>query len=176
MELFHPYFSGSRYPKELREAIMTDINDLVQEFLRTSSDVGASFFAMRRLLENLQRGFDYVSVSLIFFFCDCCRLFLADKILQSDDWSYSTESDREMTDKILPLHVEYRKMFDQPLSKSKDLSDMLRILPGVVVQHPVSMQGMADLYRIKPDLFECFIKFTIKDWQPPFHYKLFGFL
>ena len=81
-----------------------------------------------------------------------------------------------MTDKILPLHVEYRKMFDQPLSKSKDLRDMLRILPGVVVQHPVSMQGMADLYRIKPDLFECFIKFTIKDWQPPFHYKLSGFL
>ena len=154
---------------------MTDINDLVQEFLRTSSDVGASFFAMRRLLEILQRGIDYVG-EFDYFFLRLLSTFLADKILQSDDWSYSTESDREMTDKILPLHVEYRKMFDQPLSKSKDLSDMLRILPGVVVQHPVSMQGMADLYRIKPDLFECFIKFTIKDWQPPFHYKLFGFL
>ena len=130
---------------------------------------------MRRLLEILQQGIDYVG-EFDYFFLRLLSTFLADKILQSDDWSYSTESDREMTDKILPLHVEYRKMFDQPLSKSKDLRDMLRILPGVVVQHPVSMQGMADLYRIKPDLFECFIKFTIKDWQPPFHYKLFGFL
>ena len=43
-------------------------------------------------------------------------------------------------------------MFDQLLSKSKDLGDMLRFLPGVVVQKPMSMQGMADLYRIKPNL------------------------
>jgi hypothetical protein len=48
----------------------------------------------------------------------------------------------------------YRKMFDQSLFKSKDLGDMLRSLPGVVVQKKMSMQGMADLYRIKPDLFE----------------------
>ena len=35
---------------------MTDINDLVQEFWRTSSDraVGASFFEMRRLYEILE--------------------------------------------------------------------------------------------------------------------------
>ena len=35
---------------------MTDINGLVQEYMRTLNDgiVGASFFAMRRLLENLQ--------------------------------------------------------------------------------------------------------------------------
>ena len=51
-------------------------------------------------------------------------------------------------------------MFDQSLSKSKDLGDMLRFLPGVVVQKPMmSMQGMADLYRIKPDLLGYFIKF-----------------
>ena len=43
-------------PKEVKEAIMTDINDLVQEFWRTSSDrdIGASFFAMRRLFEILE--------------------------------------------------------------------------------------------------------------------------
>ena len=43
---------------------MTDINDLVEEFWRTSSDidVGASFFAMRRLFEILQRCFDYLEV------------------------------------------------------------------------------------------------------------------
>ena len=28
---------------------------------------------------------------------------------------------------------------------------MLRFLPGIVVQKNLSMQGMADLYRIKPD-------------------------
>ena len=43
-----------RSPKVVKEAIMTDINDLVQEF-RTSSNgaVVASFIAMRRLLEIL---------------------------------------------------------------------------------------------------------------------------
>ena len=52
----------------------------------------------------------------------------------------------------------YRKMLDQSLSKSKDLGDMLRFLPGVVVQNPISMKGMADLYRIKPDLLDRLIK------------------
>ena len=41
-------------------------------------------------------------------------------------------------------------MFDQSLSKY--LGDMLRFLPGVVVQKPMSMQEMADLYMIKLDL------------------------
>ena len=43
---------------------MTDINDLVQEFWRTSSDrdVGASFFAMRRLFEILQECFNILNV------------------------------------------------------------------------------------------------------------------
>ena len=40
-------------PEVVKEAIMTDINDLVQEFSRTSSE-DASFFAMRRLLVILQ--------------------------------------------------------------------------------------------------------------------------
>ena len=50
----------SRSPKVVKEAIMKDINDLVQEFGRTSSDgvTGASFFEMRRLLEILQDCFD----------------------------------------------------------------------------------------------------------------------
>ena len=43
-------------PKVVKEAIMTDINDTVQEFWRTSrdQDVGVSFYAMRRLYEILQ--------------------------------------------------------------------------------------------------------------------------
>ena len=49
-------------------------------------------------------------------------------------------------------------MLDQSLSKSKDLSDMLRFLPGVVVQNPISMKGMANLYRIKPDLLDRLVK------------------
>jgi hypothetical protein len=55
-------------PKEVMEVIMTDINDLVQVFCDSSSDVGASFFAMRRLLEILQ---DCLRVCRYYFsFCD----------------------------------------------------------------------------------------------------------
>ena len=47
-------------PKVVQEAIMTDINSLVQEFWRTSTDgaVGVSFFAMHRLFEILQVCYD----------------------------------------------------------------------------------------------------------------------
>ena len=53
-------------------------------------------------------------------------------------------------------------MFDQYLSTSKDLGDMVRFLPGVVVQKHMSLEGMADLYRIKPDLLERLFKSTIE--------------
>ena len=54
-------------PIVVKEAIMTDINDLVQEFWRTSTDGvdGESIFAMRRLHEILQVCFDIISI-----FCD----------------------------------------------------------------------------------------------------------
>ena len=39
---------------------------------------------------------------------------------------------------------------------------MLRLPPGVVVQKKMSMQGMADLYRIRPDLLECLVNSTIE--------------
>ena len=35
---------------------------------------------------------------------------------------------------------------------------MLRLLPGVVVLKNLSMEGIADLYRIKPDFLERLIK------------------
>ena len=60
------------------------------------------------------------------------------------------------------LFDAYQRMFDRSFSKSKDLDDMLRFLPGVVVQKRMSMQGMALLYRIKPDLLKRLIKFTIE--------------
>ena len=59
----------------------------------------------------------------------------------------------------------YRKMLDQSFSKCKDLGDLgdtLEFLPGVVVQKHMSMQGMADLYRMKPDLLERLIKSPIE--------------
>ena len=43
---------------------------------------------------------------------------------------------------------------------------MLRLLPGVVVQNFLTMQGMVDLYRIKPDLLERLIKSTIEPLGP----------
>ena len=52
-------------------------------------------------------------------------------------------------------------MFDQSFSKSKDLEhlgDMVKFLPGVVVQNHMSILGMAGLYRIKLDLLESLIK------------------
>ena len=56
------FFSHS--PKVVKEAIMTDINDLVQDFWRNSSDgvVDTSFFAMLRLLDILQVCFDIISL------------------------------------------------------------------------------------------------------------------
>ena len=75
---------------------------------------------------------------------------------------YSIQLDDETRAKIEMLLDGYRKMFDQSISKSKDLGDMLRSLPGVVVQKDMSMEGMADLYRIEPDLLERLIKSTIE--------------
>ena len=47
---------SSRLFQSLKEAIMADINELVEDFWRTSSHGadGKSYFAMRRLLEILQ--------------------------------------------------------------------------------------------------------------------------
>ena len=155
--------------KVVKEAIMNDINDLVQDFWRTSSDeaIGASFFEMRRLLEILQKcigllevGFDIISVFAT----------AADKDVQSGHWFNSTLSDLQVDDQIRAkfkrMFDEYRKMFDHSLSKSKDLGDILRLLPGVVVQKEMSMQGMAVLYTIKPDSLECLIKSSIQPLRP----------
>ena len=61
-------------------------------------------------------------------------------------------------------------MFDQSLSKSKDLGDVLRFLPGVVVQKSMSYGGIAELYRIKPDLLER-LKSTIDPFHSPYHWR-----
>ena len=54
-------------------------------------------------------------------------------------------------------------MIDRSFSKSKDLGDILRFLPGVVVQKNLTMEGMAVLYRIKADLLERLIKLAFEE-------------
>ena len=63
----------SRSQKVVKEAIITDINNLVQDFWRTSSDGadGAPFFEMRRLLEILQNFISDVSFIFISVFPSC---------------------------------------------------------------------------------------------------------
>jgi hypothetical protein len=176
-----------RSPEVVKEAVMTVIDDLLQEFWRTSSDgvVGTSFFAMRRLLEILQKCTPILEVCLdiISFFSDCHDL--ADKNLQMsknpNSW-HSAQTDDQIRAKFKILLDGCGKMFDQSLSKSKDLSDMVRFLPGVVVLlDKMSMQGMARLYRIKLDLLERLIKSTIEPLRPAHvspesRYRLDGYL
>ena len=60
-----------RSPKVVKEAIMTDINDLVQEYWRTSSDgaVETFFSPMRRLFEILQECFIISKVCFDIIYC-----------------------------------------------------------------------------------------------------------
>ena len=58
----------------VREAIMTDVNDLVQEFWGTSNDGvdGAPLFAMLCLHDILQNALESVDVRFVYFlFCGC---------------------------------------------------------------------------------------------------------
>ena len=124
---------------------MTDINNLLQEFWRTSSDAEPSFFAMRRLFDILQSCFKYVSVCFDTISVIATATDFADKTLQIG------YVNAEFTAKIKTLLDGYREMLDQSFLKSKNLGVMLRSLPGVVVQKPMNMQEMADLYGIEPD-------------------------
>ena len=152
-------FHFGRSPKVMKEAIMTDINDLVQEFWRTSSDgaVGASFFAMHRLYNILKECFQFNRSEAPVCF-DIISVFAT----------------VNFADKNLQISFDgYRKMMDQTFFKSKYLADMLiflRILPGVVVQKHMSIRGMAHLYRIKPNLMERLIGSTLELLRPSNHY------
>jgi hypothetical protein len=175
--------------KVMKEAIMTDINDFVQEFWRTSSDgvVGASFFALRRLFEILEgcshilEGDSHILEENFFFFEVCSDIIsvlatavLADKNLQLSD---QLLLDGSIRDKFRILFDAYRKMLDQLFSKSQDFGDILRFLPGVVVQKRLGMQGMADLYRIKPDILESLIESAIEPLRSSHdHYILDDYL
>ena len=181
-----------RSPKVVKESIMTDIKDLVQEFWRTSSDVdvGASFFAMRRLFDILDRCFENLEVC-VYINLPFLRLLssFADKNLHwqvlaiPNSWRYAVHSpslgfevnsppsdvDDRIGAKFKILIDEYRRMLDQSFSKSIDLGDILRFLPGVVVQKHMNMQGMGHLYRIEPVLLGCLVKSTIGPLKPSPH-------
>ena len=105
-------------------------------------------------------------------FCKCVLILfsffvtavdIADKNLQNltkpTPWHFTYESlDKEFRNRFEIVFDGYRKMIDQSFSKSKDLGDILRFLPGVVVQKGLRMEGMTVLYRIKTDLSERLIK------------------
>ena len=201
-----------RSPKAVKKVIMTDINVLVQEFWRTSSDggVGASFFAVHRLLKILQKTFEILEVCFIIISVYATAVSLADKALQTpanpnsrhhnpasnlwerrfpdssyesylyalDPWRHPTLSDLDDRTQFKKLFDGYRRMVDQLFYKSKDLGDMLRFLPGIGVQEKMNIQGMADLYRIKPDLLERFIKCAIEPYgkSADSRYRLDGYL
>ena len=102
------------------------------------------------------------------YFCFATDVDVADNNLQKSSWPYRNLplDDRiRLRDKFSILFDGYQKMFDHSFSKSKDLGDMLMFLPGIVVQKELSMQGMADLYRIKPDFLERLIK-SIEPLKP----------
>ena len=134
---------------------MADINDLLQDFWSSSNGaVGVSLTAMCRVFGILRKCFKFkflkVCFNVIPVFVGCVDL--ADNNLQKssnrDTWHYRDES----LDVRMVFHG-YRKMIYQSFSES-NLGDILRFLPGVVVQENLSMQGMADLYRIKPDFLK----------------------
>ena len=80
-----------------------------------------------------------------------------------DSWQYPSESlEDRIGAKFKIMFDGYRKMIDQSFSRSKDLCDMLRLLPGIVVQKRLSMQEMADLYKIEPDFLDRLIKSAIE--------------
>jgi hypothetical protein len=91
-----------------------------------------------------------------------------------------SHSDLDLDDIITKFKIlldGYRNMFDRLFSNSKDLNDMLKFLPGVVVQKHMGIQGMASLYRIRSDLLKRLINFTIEPLKPsPSHYILDDYL
>ena len=174
---------------------MTDVNDFVQELMASSDRaVGTSFFAMVYLDEILEMCFHllHVCCDIIYIYITAVDLVanknlqmpssafalwdIDDEISSSSAQSYIDDSD-QIRVKFKILCDGYQRMFDRSLSKSKHLGVMLKFLPGVVVQKQMSMQGMAILYRIKPDFLKHLIKFTIKPLKPsPSYYVLDDYL
>jgi len=155
---------------------MTDINDLMQDFWKISSGgaVDVFFPAMRCLMWVLNVYQDRVADSRMPWSIameNPDRLHAipgTGSVLELDpDWILSeTESDRESLEatenEFLGLYQKIQKMLDRSLTKSSDISDLLRFLPGIVVQKGLTMQGMANLYRVKMDILDRLSKSTFE--------------
>ncbi|KAF8816531.1 hypothetical protein BYT27DRAFT_7154580 [Phlegmacium glaucopus] len=57
-------------------------------------------------------------------------------------------------DEFLEVYHGYQKMLDRSFTESIDISGLLRLLPGVVVQKGLSIRGIANLYRVKMDILD----------------------
>ena len=124
--------------------------------------LGYLFLKCDEFCKFCQCVFVFVSGKCVLIFPFFATFDLADKNSQTAQ----SDTDDRFRVKFKILLDGYRRMFDESLSKSKDLGDILRFLPGVVVQRRMGIEGMALLYRIKPDLLKCLIKFTIDPLKP----------
>ena len=123
-------------------------------------------------------------------FCKCVLILfsffvtavdIADKNLQNltkpTPWHFTYEPlDKEFRNRFEIVFDGYRKMIDQSFSKSKDLGDILRLLPGAVVQKRLTTAGMTVLYRIKADLLERLIRLAFEADVFPNEFMLIGYL
>ena len=97
-----------------------------------------------QLIKNLQK-----SVNLEPEFTDC--------FLYPTGSDFDDIVDDRIRAKFKMVFDGYQMMFDQSFSKSKDLEhlgDMVRLLPGFVVQNHMNIKGMAILYKIKRHLLK----------------------
>ncbi|KAF8816498.1 hypothetical protein BYT27DRAFT_7182054 [Phlegmacium glaucopus] len=121
-------------PKLVKDAIMTDINELTQEFWEISNTGAVD----------------------VFFTAMLCLMWILERTLPpATDYQ------------LFGVFHGFQKMIDQSFIESVDISDLLRLLPGVVVQKGLSIQGVADLYRLKMDLLDRFSKSALEPFVLP---------
>jgi hypothetical protein len=136
------YFVDS--PEGVKEVIMRGVSNLLRQFRNISSNraIEVSFTATHLLLHILQVRFDDLFV---------LRLLLTKHDQHLYRYPDQTDSAHSIAN-FKALIDGYQKMLDQSLifafSKPRGIRDLLRFLPGVVVQKGLTMQGMADLYGV----------------------------
>ncbi|KAF8816522.1 hypothetical protein BYT27DRAFT_7154559 [Phlegmacium glaucopus] len=121
-------------PKRVRDAIMMDINELIQEFWKISNNgaIGVFFTAMLCLM-----------------------------------WGLEAIMSPATDDEFLEVYHACQKMVDQSFTESIDITDLLRLLPGVVVEKGLSTEGVANLYRVKTDLLDRLSKSAFEPYVLP---------
>jgi hypothetical protein len=127
---------------------MTDVNDLLREFWNIPHNraIEVSFTATHLLLDILQVRLDVLFV---------LRLLL---IKHDQHLRVRHPGQTDSAHYITALIDGCQRMLDQSLilafSKPRGIRDLLRFLPGILVQEGLTMQGMADLYGVNIDVLE----------------------